>query len=145
MLSSKLVILMAAALIVGATATASARPKKQSAAPSLPPTTACGGTPIIMQGLDCTMRPARGKEQKRATEYAERPHVPVRGSGGTYVAPLPRTPLLTSPSPSAPYVPPAVSNPGERVMQLNQSFPFYGGVGNNPSNRDAYIRYNLTR
>jgi hypothetical protein len=30
-------------------------------------------------------------------------------------------------------------------MQLDQSFPFYGGVGNNPSNRDAYIRYNLTR
>ena len=31
------------------------------------------------------------------------------------------------------------------INQLNQSFPLNGGLGNNPTNRDAYIRYNLNR
>ena len=101
-----------------------------------------------MQGMDCPRRPARGEEQeqKQPTRRAERPHGIPRGSSGPYIAPPLRTPSLTLTQPSvAPYVPPPVNNPSERINQLNQSFPLDGGLGNNPTNRDAYIRYNLNR
>ena len=58
---------------------------------------------------------------------------------------LPRTPLLVQPPAVAPYNPPPISNPSERVMQLNQSFPLNAGLGNNPTNRDGYVRYNFNR
>jgi hypothetical protein len=57
-----------------------------------------------------------------------------------------RTPSLTLTQPAVtPYVPPPIRPPSEQINQLNQSFPFNAGVGNNPTDRDAYIRYNLTR
>jgi hypothetical protein len=58
----------------------------------------------------------------------------------------PRAPSLTLPQPSAaPYIPPPINNPSERIMQFNQSFPHNGGLGNNPTDRDAYMRYNFNR
>jgi hypothetical protein len=51
---------------------------------------------------------------------------------------------LSQPS-AAPYIPPPVANPSAQINQLNHSFPLNGGLGNNPTNRDAFIRYNLTR
>ena len=110
----------------------------------------CDGTPIIMQGMDCLPRPARGQaqeqEQKQPSQRAERPRGTKRGSGGPYVAAPLRTPSLTLTQPPAgPYIPPPVNNPSERINQLNQSFPLNGGLGLNPANRDEYIRYNLNR
>jgi hypothetical protein len=140
-----MVTLVTAAFVLGTATAASARPKKPSVVRSPSPTTACYGTPIIMQGLDCPEHAARWQGPRRGPEGVERPHVIARGSGGSYAAPLPRTPLLTSPTPTAPYVPPPVSNPSERIIQLNQSFPLYGGIGNNPADRDSYLRYHLTR
>jgi len=103
----------------------------------------CAGTPVIMQGFECPKPPARLEGQEKR---AERPRVGARGSS-VYVAPIPApTPSLTLTQPSvAPYIPPPINNPSERVMQYNQSFPFNAGLGNNPTNRDAYIRYNLNR
>jgi hypothetical protein len=43
------------------------------------------------------------------------------------------------------YIPPPINNPSAQINQLNQSFPLNRGLGNNPTDRDAYIRYNLTR
>src|SRR5262249_41237413 len=43
------------------------------------------------------------------------------------------------------YMPPPVSNPSAQINQLNQSFQFNRGLGNNPTGRDSFIRYNLTR
>jgi hypothetical protein len=133
-------------------ATASARPKKHSAARTATPTTTCDGTPIIMQGMDCPRRPARREEQgqepeqEQATKRAQSPRLTARGSSGPYIAPVQRTPSLTLPQPSAGvYIPPPINNPSERIKQLNQSFPLNGGLGNNPTNRDEYIRYNLNR
>ena len=143
-----MVTLASAVLVLAAAATASASPKKQSAERTSTSTTACDGTPIIMQGMECPRGPARGQEQEQeqATERAKRPRVTVRGSGGTYFAPPLRPPSLTLPQPSAaPYIPPPVNNPSERINQLNQSFPLNGGLGNNPTDRDAYIRYNFNR
>jgi hypothetical protein len=133
----RMVTLAFAALILGAAATASARPKKHSAERTFTPTAMCYGTPVIMQGVDCPRRPARGEEQ--ATERRKRPHVTARGSSGTYIPPLQRTPSLALPQPSAaPYIPPPVNNPSERIGQFNQSFPLNRGLGNNPTDRDAY-------
>ena len=147
---SRIVALACAVLVLGAAATASARPKKQSAERTTAQTTMCDGTPIIMQGMDCLPRPARGQaqeqEQKQPSQRAERPRGTKRGSGGPYVAAPLRTPSLTLTQPPAgPYIPPPVNNPSERINQLNQSFPLNRGLGNNPTDRDAYIRYNLTR
>jgi hypothetical protein len=151
---SRMVALAFAVLVLGAATTASARPKKQSAEHTATTTTNCHGTPLIMQGMDCPTRPVRAAEQEQeqqqqqeqATKRAERPRLTARGSSGAYIAPLQRTPSLSLPHPSAaPYIPPPLNNPSAQINQLNHSFPLNGGLGNNPTNRDAYIRYNLTR
>ena len=143
---SRLVTLTFAVLVLAAPATASARPKKHSAERTSTPITMCYGTPIIMQGLDCPKRPARGEEQEQATERAKRPRVTTRGSGGLYAPARLSTPSLALPQPSAGvYIPPPINNPSGQINQLNQSFPLNRGLGNNPTDRDAYIRYNLTR
>jgi hypothetical protein len=90
-----MVTLALAVLVLGAATTASARPKKHGAERTATPTTNCYGTPIIMQGMDCPRRSARGEEQEQEqpTKRAERPRVTARGSGGPY-APAP----LSTPS-----------------------------------------------
>jgi len=138
-----MVALALAVLVLGAAATASARPKKPSAERTTTTSSMCDGTPIIMQGMDCPRRSARGE---LPTQRAGRPRVTARGSGGPYIAAPLRAPSLTLTQPSAgPYIPPPINNPSERINQLNQSFPLNGGLRNNPTNRDDYIRYNLTR
>jgi hypothetical protein len=151
---SMIVGLAVAVLILGADATASARPKKHPAAqrpPAAQVTTNCDGTPIIMQGMPCRQGPARAAEP--ATEQTgeqakrtERRRLTTRGSGGPYIPSVQRTPSvgLSQPSGSV-YTPPAIANPSERIKDLNSSFPLNGGLGLNPSNRDDYIRYNLNR
>src|SRR6516165_11173731 len=155
---SRMVTLAVAVVVLAVATTASARPKKHSAERTAKhsaertatPTTNCYGTPIIMQGMDCPRRSARGEEQEQEqeqpTKRAERPRVTARGSGGSYAPARLSTPSLPLSQPSAGvYIPPPVNNPSAQINQLNQSFPLNGGLGNNPTNRDAYIRYNLTR
>ena len=131
---------------------ASARSKKHRAVrpPSMPSIMVDEtGTPIIMQGLKLPKRAIQGG--RYTNRQAERRVYIPRGSA-TYIPPisssggLPRTPSLAVQAPAvAPYNPPPISNPSERVMQYNQSFPLNGGLGLNPTNRDAYIRYQLNR
>jgi hypothetical protein len=145
---SRMVALALAVLVLGAATSASARPKKhiQRAERTATTTTNCYGTPIIMQGMDCPRRTARGEEQEQVTKRAERPRVTRRGSSGAYNPALLSPPSLPLSQPSAGvYIPPPVANPSAQINQLNHSFPLNGGLGNNPTNRDAYIRYNLTR
>src|SRR4029077_11048327 len=89
---SRTVALAVAVLLLGADATASARPKRHPAAqrPAAEVTTNCGGTPIIMQGMGCSPRYGRGAEQatEQTTEQTgeqppkgvERRRVTTRGS-----------------------------------------------------------------
>src|SRR6266566_1779832 len=56
---------------------------------------------------------------------------------------LPRTPSLVQPQAVAPYNPPSIANPSAGVMQSDQSFQLNRGLGNNPINRDAYVRFLL--
>jgi len=143
----KVVPLALAVLVFGATATASARPKKNNAERTATSSWMCpDGTPIIMQGMECPRRPARFEEQGQPTQRTERRRVTARGSGGPYVAAPLRTPSLTLNQPTTgPYIPPPIRNPSAEINQLNQSFPFNAGLGNNPTNRDAYIRQNFNR
>jgi hypothetical protein len=142
---------VAAVLVLGTAATASARPKKHNVVrhnveQQATSTTNCYGTPIIMQGMGCPKRVARGEEQGPPTQRGERPRRTARGSGGPYIPAYQPTPSLPqSQASTGVYIPPPVSNPSAQINQLNQSFPFNAGLGNNPTNRDAYIRYNLTR
>ena len=123
-----------AVVLLGTAATASARPKKPSPEPTSTAITMCDGTPIIMVGIECKKRASGG------------PAVTRRGSGGIY-APAPLTPpsLALPQQSTGVYIPPPVSNPSAQINQLNHSFPLNGGLGNNPTDRDAFIRYNLTR
>ena len=107
------------------------------------------GTPVIKQGLEQPKRAVEDRHRGRnEAKEAKRPvHIP-RGSASLVPAgssSLPRTPSLGPPLAVTPYNPPAINSPSDRVIQSNQSFPFNGGLGNNPSTRDAYIRYNLSR
>jgi hypothetical protein len=139
-----MVPLALAVLVFGTAATASARPKKHSAAPASTAITTCDGTPIIMQGMNCKKRPTGGEEQ--ATKRAARPRVTTRGSGGIYAPARLSPPSLALPQQSTGvYSPPPINNPSAQINQLNHSFPLNRGLGNNPTDRDAYIRYNLTR
>ena len=142
----RMVTLAVAVVVLAAATTASARPKKHSAERTAKHsaertatvTTNCYGTPIIMQGMDCPRRAARGEEQEQAPTR--------RGSSGAYNPALLSPPSLPLSQPSAGvYIPPPVANPSAQINQLNQSFPLNGGLGLNPTNRDSYIRYNLTR
>jgi hypothetical protein len=150
---SRMVTLALAVVVLGAATTASARPKKhiQKHVPSAErtataTTTNCYGTPIIMAGMDCPRRAARGEEQDQAPKRAERTRITRRGSSGAYNPAVLTPPSLPLSQPSAGvYIPPPVANPSAQINQLNQSFPLNGGLGLNPTNRDAYIRYNLTR
>lgn len=146
-----------AVLLLGTAATASARPKKHSVKhsaerQSTATITSCDGTPIIMQGIECKKRSVGVEEQRptgveeQATKRPVRRRLTARGSSGSY-APAPLSPptLPLSQQTAAPYIPPPVSNPSAQINQLNHSLPLNGGLGNNPTDRDAYIRYNLTR
>jgi hypothetical protein len=102
-----------------------------------------------------------GVSEARANDSAQRASKPVRastrlaaprrraarrGSGGSY-APARLTPpsLPQAQQSTGVYIPPPVSNPSAQINQLNQSFQFNRGLGNNPTGRDSFIRYNLTR
>ena len=58
---------------------------------------------------------------------------------------LPRTPLLEHGPAAAPYNPPTLDNPSERVMQSDESFPLNRGLSNNPTSRDEYMREQLNK
>jgi hypothetical protein len=125
---------------------ASARAKKHGLEPSSVPSIMVDevGTPVIMQGLE---RPKRAIENRHRTnkDPERRVNIP-RGSANfvpSSVGGLPRTPLLVQPPAVAPYNPPPINNPSERVMQSNQSFPLNRGLGNNPNDRDSYVRYHF--
>jgi hypothetical protein len=75
---------------------------------------------------------------KKKGEPRKRP----RGSSG-YVAPtpLPRTePIIVGPPSPGVYKPPPINSFSDRVNNCNHSFPLNAGIGNNPTDRNAYVR-----
>jgi hypothetical protein len=121
---------------------AAARPRN-SGVPNIMVDMDASGTPIIMHGLPKSPK-SSVPGATRPIKSAEHPRRIARGSSG-YVEPLPRTGLISAGPAVAPYIPPPIANPSERIQELNHSFPLNRGLGLNPTDRDAYIRYNLTR
>jgi hypothetical protein len=139
---SKVLIPVVAALAVGQSDTALAQ---NWGVPNIMLDVDANGTPIIMK--DSHSRPKKPESENRQSKRAERPRRIPRGSSA-YVAPipLPRTGRDIGSVPAVtPYIPPPIDNPSERIHQLNHSFPLNRGLGLNPTDRDQYIRYNLTR
>jgi len=155
-LTRALMIAMAAAMVLGALDPASARTKKKalSRPPAGPAVTYdIDGTPIIMRdegtrGLRWRERPPAAPEAiPRRADRGEKLVVRPRGSSTLIPPPVPSpngpnsppSPVLLQ-QPPPPYTPPPIQSFGDRATQCLHSFPLAGGVGNNPSNRDAYVR-----
>ena len=64
-----------------------------------------------------------------------------RGSSYVPNMTLPRTvaPTVGQPSPGV-YTPPPINTFSDRVIGCNHSFPLNAGIGNNPTDRSAYVR-----
>jgi hypothetical protein len=128
-------LILSVVVTLGAADTGSARPRTQRAAP----VQTCGGTPIIMQGLECRTGSARADPSERAD--LPPPRIPRGSSGYIPPVPSPSPPSLTLQRPTVtPYMPPPINSFSDRVTQCNQSYTFNAGVGNNPIGRDAYVR-----
>jgi hypothetical protein len=138
-LSNCLILSLAVVLALATAQSASARVKKHRVERPAPPVvTLEHGTPIIMQGMTWPKTPAAGEIDPR--QRAERPRIIPRGSSA-YVPPAPLPPpRLSQPSAIAPYQPPPINSFSDRVTGCIQSFPFNAGLGNNPTNRDFYVR-----
>jgi hypothetical protein len=139
--SSRVLIAALAAFAVGQVDSALAQ---NYGVPNIMVDVDANGNPIIMK--DSHARPEKPESKNGQSKSVERPRRIPRGSSA-YVSPipLPRTGAIAAAPPVAPYIPPPIANPSERINQLNQSFPLNRGLGLNPSDRDQYIRYNLTR
>jgi hypothetical protein len=147
---SKAFIAALAIFALGQVDLAQARAKKEhayasagSGVPSIMVDVDASGTPIIMRGLPAPTKPSLQQEHQ-ATKRAERPRRVPRGSSA-YVGPipLPRTggdsgiavvPAVT------PYIPPPINTFSDRVTKCLHSFPLNAGLGNNPTERDFYVR-----
>ncbi len=153
-LCKALVTAVTAVLALGATNADAGKKRgiKRAPAPAIVRDT--DGTPIIMKGYPTFGIPDIMREERRTPArvvpplQAERPIKARRGSS-TYIpspVPSPNTPsspppavLLQVPLPSN-YPPPATNSFGDRVINCIHSAPLTAGVGNNPTDRQAYIR-----
>jgi hypothetical protein len=144
-LSKIVAIAVTAILAVAALDPALARHKKARPKPQAAPDIVrdYDGTPIIMEGLKRPKRPAW--EMDEAKERAEHPYPRPRGSS-TYIPPPvpspsagPPPPALLQPAPALPQ-PPPITTFSDRVTRCIHSFPLNAGIGNNPTNLDAYVR-----
>jgi hypothetical protein len=93
-----------------------------------------------MQGLQWPKQPARTENQPK--ERAQRPPTIPRGSSTSLPpVPAPSVPsaIVSQPSVGV-YKPPPINSFSDRVTQCQHSFPLNAGLGNNPTNRDFYVR-----
>ena len=107
------------------------------------------GVPVIMQGY----HPGRQiPETARPSERADRAVRIPRGSS-TYIPPpnpspysanSPPTAVLTQPAP-APYQPPPITTFSDRVNSAIQAYPLQNGIGNNPTDRQMFIRQRINQ
>jgi hypothetical protein len=154
-MSRILTLAIAAVLTFGVLDDASAARKKRPERATAPAIERdYDGTPIIMKGY---RRPpptsvmkdesGTGRVDDQPSKGAERARPRPRGSSGAYIPPpvpspsassLP-APVLVQPGPGV-YQPPRINSFGDRVTDCIHSFPLNRGIGNNPTDQQAYIR-----
>jgi hypothetical protein len=146
MWSKTLAVAVVAILALGTMGDADARQKKQSAKRSatLPPQYDSSGTPSIMRGGDRGISIMRDENaSKGEAKEAARPRKVPRGSS-TYIPPpipSPNTGRATvAPATPGVYKPPPINSFGDRVTGCVHSYPLNAGIGNNPTDRQSYIR-----
>jgi hypothetical protein len=139
-LAKLLAFALTAVVALAALDPAAARPRKQRLkSDSAAVARDYDGTPIIMQGFRRT-RPVQ--DQPRQSDRAIR--VP-RGSGAYVPPPVPSpgegppARALVRPA-AAPYQPPPVNSFSDRVINCIHSYPLNAGIGNNPADRQSYVR-----
>ncbi len=162
MLSKVFLIALAAVFVAGSFDTADAARKKQRTVRERPAASEqeqrkrdfnrdlgikldADGTPIIMQGFGSHSKKTRTTVPEADPNLrADRPR--PRGSS-TYIPPPVPSPNA-GPTPQQilgqqtvqPYKPPPITTFGDRVTNCIHSFPLNAGIGNNPTDRGAYVR-----
>jgi hypothetical protein len=91
-------------------------------------------------------KPKKGKKRQRDEQksQAEVESKPRRRGSSTYIPPpnpSPNTPPATvvQPRPGV-YTPPRIDSYSDRVTNCIHSYPLNAGIGNNPTDRGAYVR-----
>jgi hypothetical protein len=145
---SKAFIAALAVFALGQIDLAQARAKKEygsagSGVPGIMVDVDASGTPIIMQGLPRPAKPSL-REEHQPSKRVERPRRMPRGSSA-YVRPIPlprtgRDSGIAAIPPVAPYIPPPINTFSDRITNCLHSFPLNAGLGNNPTERDFYVR-----
>jgi hypothetical protein len=131
-LSTFLAVVLVPALVLAASDDALARKKrhKPKAEPGIGRDI---GTPTIM----------REEPGTRPSKRGERPVRIPRGSS-TYIPPPVPSPSAVPPAPLTQppgvYRPPPIRSFGDRATDCMHSYPLNAGVGNNPTDRQMYIR-----
>ena len=81
------------------------------------------------------------KKQKGAEPKKAEPKRRPRGSSYIPSVNLPRTePVMVAPASPGVYRPPPINSFSDRVTNCIHSFPLNAGIGNNPTDRQSYIR-----
>jgi hypothetical protein len=125
---SRVVAVAAVALVVGGSADARHRRTvhQRTTSTSLP--VDASGTPIIMKGYQADH--GRVIPRTSSAVVVPPPHTGLRD--------LPARQLLQAAPPPA-YVPPAQPSFSDKVTNCIHSYPLNAGVGNNPTDRNAYV------
>ena len=101
------------------------------------------GIPNIMveePGRATKKKPRVDTEQDTAPKQRAKPRARPRGSSYVPQLTLPRSdPARVAPTPDI-YRPPPVNSYGDRATGCIHSFPLGAGIGNNPTDRQSYIR-----
>ena len=71
--------------------------------------------------------------------------MPYGSPGYVPSAALPRTEPLVTPQTVQPYQPPPITTFSDRVNSAIQAYPFQKGIGNNPVNRQEFIRQRVNQ
>jgi hypothetical protein len=92
---------------------------------------------MVDEGGKPLKRNKKSEEPRRTPK--KQPKIP-RGSSYIPNMTLPRTEPVLPPSATSVYKPPPINSFSDRVTGCNHSFPLNAGIGNNPTDRSAYIR-----
>jgi hypothetical protein len=128
-IGSRLIVIMLVAAAVIAASSAEARHRKavhQTTSTSLP--VDASGTPIIMKGYEA--------DQGRVVPRVSSPVVVPPPHAGLPDLP-PRQLLQAAPPPV--YAPPSRPTFSDKVTNCIHSYPLNAGIGNNPTDRTAYM------
>jgi hypothetical protein len=153
-----LILPLAALLVAGAAHQADARTKHRVQTSSSSAESAFwsglsvpveNGTPVIMRGF----HPSKAGPSDVDVEPRRPVRIPRGSSSYTDIPPPVPSPYSRNSPPAAaltqpivqPYKPPPIVTPGDRAIDAIHAFPLQGGIGNNPTNQQEFIRQRVNQ